>query len=131
MLSAWPGRGHTKDIICVSGCSDPHSHSQVVPHQVEATASRLVIRLVATVVGASLGFLVMFDARLAGTPAAIAAILCLCGALATPVANSPYRLAVVITFVSLMAVTLCQVWGGRAETPVLQACVLLSLVCMA
>ncbi|MEW5304524.1 MAG: hypothetical protein WDW36_007133 [Sanguina aurantia] len=90
--------------------------SAVLSEKVEATASRLVIRLAATVVGASLGFLVMFDARLAGTPAAIAAILCLCGALATPVANSPYRLAVVITFVSLMAVTLCQ-YKGCCDSP--------------
>ncbi|MEW5320061.1 MAG: hypothetical protein WDW38_011164 [Sanguina aurantia] len=68
----------------------------VLAEKVETTASRFVIRILGTAVGATVGYLVMYDAALAGAPVALAAI---------------FRLAVVITMVSVIAVIMCQYQG--------------------
>lgn len=57
--------------------------------QVEATLSRVLIRVGSAVLGSTAGYLVMYDATLAGTPAALAVIVCLFAGVAAPVTDTP------------------------------------------
>lgn len=59
------------------------------PAQVEATVSRVLIRVGSAVLGSTAGYLVMYDAALAGTPAALAAIVCFFAGVAAPVTDTP------------------------------------------
>eukprot|EP00899_Mesostigma_viride_P025824 jgi/Mesvir1/6426/Mv19513-RA.1 len=85
----------------------------VMMPKVEATVFKAVLRIIATVSGATLGYLFMMSEPLAGCPAALAALLFVVALVSCYHIDCPYRYAVYLFVETVNLVVLCQYMPPR------------------
>ncbi|KAK9819619.1 hypothetical protein WJX72_000333 [[Myrmecia] bisecta] len=83
----------------------------VFSERVEMTVSKGFLRVLGTLVGGSLGLLVMFDASLATNAVPLAVIVVACTWMAGIASASPFKLAVTLTIITFNVQVLCQFVG--------------------